>query len=195
MTRFWIILGLAACLAACSPDAPSEPPVEAPPGVAPEPASAAAAAAPLLNLAGEGVSFVDPNSGSARHVEFGADRAMVQQAVASVRGPPTDEGVNAECGAGPLAFATFGGGLTLWFQDASFAGWALGANGGQDLRTAAGLGIGTTRAELDSAYDATVEESTLGQEFQAGGMFGILSSAAPDGRVEALWAGVSCVFR
>jgi hypothetical protein len=66
---------------------------------------------------------------------------------------------------------------------------------GAQFRTTAGIGIGSTRRELDAAYQAEVAESTLGQEFTAGEIGGLLTSAAPDGRVEALWAGMTCHFR
>jgi hypothetical protein len=192
------VLALAAALAACSPaaEAPQPAPAEAPaPPAAPPTPVAAATPKPLLNLTSEGLALVDPDSGSSRPLAFGLDQAVVRQAMAATRGAPTGQGTNPECGAGALDFAEYAGGLTLWFQDGKFAGWALGGDGAPDLRTAAGLGIGSTRAELEAAYAATVAETTLGQEFQAGDLFGVLASAAPDARVESLWAGTSCVFR
>jgi hypothetical protein len=185
---------LCALLAACSPAEEAPATANAMAEAAPAPA-APVAKTPLLNLTPEGLALVDPDSGSSRALAFGLDRAAVSQAVGIARGAGEGEGTNGECGVGPLDFADFRGGLTLWFQDGKFAGWALGKDGAADLRTAAGLGIGSTRTELEAAYAATVNESTLGQEFTAGGLSGILSSPAPDGRVEALWAGVDCVFR
>lgn len=194
MARLWMVIGIAACLGACSQEAPEATNATAiaeQPAPAPQPA----AATPLLNLTGEGLALVDPNTGSSRALDFGSDQAMVRQAVAATGRAPLDDNTNAECPAGPLAFIEFAGGMTLWFEEGKFAGWALRSDAARELQTAAGLGVGSTRAELDAAYDAKVEESTLGQEFQAGAISGILNSAAPDGKVEALWAGVNCVFR
>lgn len=194
MKRAWIGLVFGLCLAACSQEA-ADPADATAIAEAPAPEPAPAAATPLLNLTGEGLALVDAETGSSRALDFGVEQAMARQAVAATGRAPLEENTNPECPAGPLAFTEFAGGLNLWFQDAKFVGWALRADAAPELRTAAGLGVGSTRAELESVYDVTVEESTLGHEFRAGGLSGLLSSAAPDAKVEALWAGVSCVFR
>jgi hypothetical protein len=54
-----------------------------------------------------------------------------------------------------------------------------------------GVGVGSSRADLEGAHAISVEETTLGTEFTFGGVSGILD----DGRVSSLWAGVSCNFR
>jgi len=178
--RALMVAALAGCLAACSPAAEPEP---------------APAPRPLLNLSGDGLTLVDPDTGASRALDFGLGEAIILTAVSAARGEVRVQAENSECGAGPLEYAIFDGGLTLWFQQDRFEGWALGSDAAQDLRTAAGLGVGSTRAELEAAYVATVAETSLGNEFQAGDLFGILSSPDPQGRVTALWAGVSCIFR
>jgi hypothetical protein len=40
-----------------------------------------------------------------------------------------------------------------------------------------------------------VQESTLGHEFDAGGLFGVLDGSSPGARIDVLWAGASCTFR
>ena len=190
----------AAALAACSQspaDAPA--PESAAPTAAPATASEAtrSATSPALAVEAEGLRLFDPASGSARPIPFGTARAQVMTALAA-RGA-AETGTNGECGAGPLDFATWADGLTLWFQDGALAGWALngaaeGAAGG-GASTASGLTIGSTRADLDSAYAATVEQSTLGTEFAAGELYGLLDGEGSGARVTALWAGVSCNFR
>lgn len=63
------------------------------------------------------------------------------------------------------------------------------------LTTASGIGIGSTRADLESAYAARVARSTLGAEFSAGGLAGLLASERPDAPIINLWAGEACLAR
>lgn len=204
MSRRIVPLLILATLAACAPDAPAVPEG----GTAPAPAEAAApVAAPALAVEAEGLRLFDPASGSARPLPFGTGRAQAMAALAS-RGA-AETGTNADCGAGPLAYARWPDGLTLWFQDERFAGWALSPRPdtaprpdsappsapARGVSTASGLTIGSTRADLDSAYAGTVTQSTLGTEFAAGELYGLLDGEGSGAKVTALWAGVSCNFR
>lgn len=54
---------------------------------------------------------------------------------------------------------------------------------------------GSTRAELEAAYATRVFESTLGTEFSAGSLQGLLESPRADARVMSLWAGTTCILR
>ncbi|MGI8611991.1 MAG: hypothetical protein ACR2KH_06965 [Sphingomicrobium sp.] len=125
---------------------------------------------------------------------FGTARQAVLAALA-FRGAPAGTGTLEECGAGPLDQASWNDGLTLYFQDSKFAGWALGGDSKGTLATASGIGPGSTRAELESAYEAKVFESTLGTEFAAGDLFGILDGKGAGAKVTHLWAGTSCNMR
>ena len=40
-----------------------------------------------------------------------------------------------------------------------------------------------------------VSQTTIGTEFAADGVYGILSGTGDDARVTTLWAGVNCIFR
>lgn len=196
---------LAAVLAGCSPSAEKEQPASAQnlttaasessdSSAAPSiPAAEAPADRPGLALASDGLTLVS-EGGSSRSLAFGRAEAEVIGIVTAALGAPPERGINEECGAGPLGFANYRDGLNLLLDDGRFVGWSLSRDA-RELSTMSGIGIGSTRRDLDAAYQARVEESTLGQEFSAGELGGILSSAAPDGRVEALWAGVTCMFR
>jgi hypothetical protein len=46
-----------------------------------------------------------------------------------------------------------------------------------------------------AAYAADIRATSLGQEFAAGDLFGVLDGTGPSARVTALWAGTSCNFR
>ncbi|WP_309673554.1 hypothetical protein [Gemmatimonas sp.] len=94
-------------------------------------------------------------------------------------------------------------GLQLWFTSdsaARFIGWSLGGRAPTDstvpkLTTPSGIGLGSTRAALDSAYVVRVARSSLGVEFSAGGLAGILASARADAPIQNLWAGQVCLAR
>jgi hypothetical protein len=86
------------------------------------------------------------------------------------------------------------GGLQLTFQDGKFAGWTINA-AASPLRTAKGIGVGSTRQELDAAYtDLTVEDSSLGLLFSSGQLTGLLDIDGIEGLVTDIWAGTVCLI-
>lgn len=157
-------------------------------------ANAAEEAGPAVNLAPDGLSVVLPG-GAARHVTFGTPRAAATRMIAAALGNPIEEGDDQECGAGALSFANFREGLGLYFRDGKFAGWDLDGREGGRFATAAGIGIGSTRKQLESAHAISIEDSTLGIEFTSGGLSGLLSTREPAGEITNLWAGVTCIAR
>ncbi|NBC37553.1 hypothetical protein GTZ99_13440 [Novosphingobium sp. FSY-8] len=140
-----------------------------------------------LQLAANGVVL----SGG-RPVRFGTPQAQVLSLLAA-RGKAKLE-MNSECGAGPIEFASWPDGLNLLFQDGKFGGWSIN-DGGQKLATTKGLRMGGLETSLRAAGPVSIERSTLGREFTAGGISGILSEGKPPAKITALWAGLSCVFR
>ena len=123
---------------------------------------------------------------------------MVEQAVVSRMGEPVSRLANQECGAGPMQFTSFAGGLTLNFQNGAFAGWALErSEEDKGFTTARGIGVGSQEAALKAAYAVErIEGSTLGDEFtSAGGINGFLSDRGSGKQVESLYAGTNCFFR
>ncbi len=157
-------------------------------------ANVAEVAEPAVNLAPDGLSLVLP-TGATRHMTFGMPRDVATRAIAAALGGPIEEGDNQECGAGALSFASFRGGLGLYFDGGKFVGWDLDGRDGGRFATAAGVGIGSTRKQLESATAIRIEDSTLGVEFSAGDLSGLLSSRDPDGEVTNLWAGTTCIAR
>ena len=127
-------------------------------------------------------------------VAFGGRREQVLAAVGVALGTPTEQGTNEECPAGPLGFTRYEAGLQLVFQDSSFVGWF--AQDSSALRTAQGIGPGSTLGQLKAAYPAaTVEETSLGTEFAADSLYGIVTSASDEGKVQVMFAGTNCIFR
>lgn len=208
-------------LSACQPSAEKQTTAEAdphagidlPPGhpavALPGDGATAAEAAepahpPVIALDGEGLRLVDTKSGATRPLAFGVSQDQLKTVTEKLKGP-AESGRNSECGAGPLSYLSWSDGLTLYSLDGLFAGWALDERGAAKaakgpkaaarLTTISGVGIGSTRAELLSAYDAKVEETTLGTEFNAAGLSGILDGKGTGAKVTNLWSGVNCVFR
>lgn len=173
-----------------APDAPEA-------GAAPLPKAPAASTAHIA-LSGEGLSLIS-GSGATRHLLFGEPATQSIETISRVVGTVPDRGRNGECGAGPLDMDTWSNGLTLVSQDGRFVGWSVNPERGEGahrpLATMAGVGLGSTRAQLQAAYVAEVRETTLGTEFEAGGLFGVLEGTDAAARINALWAGTSCVFR
>lgn len=201
------LLFVVACAAEPTPKAPVEltqgasptvPPTQrgpAPPAT-PAPASPTATsvtATPALALDAEGLRLFNRDTGAARPITFAAPRAQVL-AMLDFRGRP-GTGRQADCGAGPLDFAAWPDGLKLYFQRDKFVGWAVDGRGIGALATAAGIGPGSSRAALSDAYAATFSKTTLGTEFAAGGVFGLLDGPGMTATISDMWAGVSCNFR
>lgn len=159
-----------------------------------------------LALTTEAIQLVDSQTGSTKEIAFGISFDQLVPIVTRVlNSEPANVGVNAECGAGPLKMASWSNGLTLVFQqkqrdigDWLFAGWFAGkpiANTEKPI-TMAGIGVGSTLADLESTYVTTVTTSTLGQEFAVkNGFFGLLSGPGKDAMITDMWSGVSCNFR
>jgi len=195
------VLLAAALLAACG----SEPSGDAVGRSVPDSAAATAApdsvpqdagparGAPAITLAADGLEL-SGGGGAPRRLAFGAPRARVLADVGAVLGEPREQGMQEECPAGPLYQASYAGGLQLSFQDSAFVGWF--AQEGSALRTAPGVGPGSTLGELKAAYPATkVEETSLGHEFDAGELWGIVTDTTGAGQVQVMFAGINCIFR
>ncbi|MET4074453.1 hypothetical protein [Hymenobacter sp. UYCo722] len=206
-------------LAGCqhSPDtAQSAPTAAAAPGTAPgpvQPTSSAAtpdsvAARPqLLALTSNALQLVSQPTGSTREIPFGMPQDELVGIVSKVlQTEPKSVGINSECGAGPLKMASWSNGLTLVLQEKKagaarewqFVGWYAGVASGATPKptTMAGVGIGSTRAELEGAYVVKVAKSTLGQEFcTTSGLYGILDGPGKEAVITSLWSGTSCNFR
>lgn len=154
---------------------------------------------PLLALSGQGLDLVDPTSGAIRHLSFGLPFEEAIAILGRVQHAAASRSRNEDCGAGPVDFATWSDGLAALGQDGRFVGWRLDAGqspGGpsSSATTVNGIGIGLERSELESIQVIEVTSGSLGTEFAAGDLYGLLASAAPDARITHLWAGVSCNF-
>ena|SRR5690606_17801342 len=144
-----------------------------------------------LTVEGDGLRIFLLPSGSARPLPFGMPSADVVAVLTRVLGTgPAEEGENPDCG---IRFATWANDLSLSFSQSGFAGWSI--RGNSDFTTASGIGIGSSRSELESAYDTDIRRTSLGEEFTAGGLAGVLDSSEPDAHVRHMWAGQVCLAR
>lgn len=141
---------------------------------------------------GEGVTVTGAD-GKVQHLAFGMGHDELMRAIA-FRGP-AGETTNQECGAGPVDFASWPDGLNLLFQQGEFAGWSLDERADTIVTASGGVGIGSPRSALAALGTVEVEESTLGTEFTAGGIGGLLDGPGKGAKVTALWAGLTCMFR
>ncbi|OBV11723.1 hypothetical protein [Erythrobacter dokdonensis] len=130
---------------------------------------------------------------------FAAGQREVETALAKALGPALRSGSNKECGAGPITFTDFSGGLTAHFQDGRLVGWNwhLAQEGDAPasgvVKLAGEVQVGSPRSLAEAAPGyAPVEGSTLGEEFALGQRIG--GFIAGDS-VEMLYAGTQCFFR
>lgn len=188
-----LLLGLAACgqPASETPAAPAAPAAAPPSGPAPVAAGQAAVA-----LDAGGLLIVMKDTGSSRMIDFGLPKTQVVGIVTNVAGAPAAETTNTECGAGPVQFIPYPDGLTLLFQEDRFVGWSIDKDASGKQSTMSGVGVGSTRSDLLAAYSGVeISETSLGQEFSAGGLYGVLDGPSAAAKIEVMWAGTSCVFR
>ena len=121
-----------------------------------------------------------------------ADPQVLQDALARALGPGTPS-AQPDCGA-TVTTVSYGG-FQVLLEDGRFAGWFLTGTE-QRLTTGVGLGPGSTLAELRADLTPLeVTETTLGTEWTAGGLGGLLDGSTDDSRVTSMWAGRTCLFR
>lgn len=203
-----VLVGLSLCLAAgCNRGAGNNGAKAANTATANAAAAAANSAAPAgqprsqatLGLAPEGLQAIDTHSGSTRMIAFGTPIDDALRGLTGLIGAPANDATNSECGAGPTRIVQWNNGLMVLAQNNQFQGWMIDQ---PSITMMNGIGVGSTRAQLDQAFNPEVEQSTLGTEFSFGDVGedgyatgGLLSAEGGDGRVTAMWSGLTCHFR
>ena len=142
IVRFAMIGAAALALAACSG---SEETAESSELALQETPNLPADPAGVVRLGGDGLEVTGPLG---TMLSFGSPRETVEAELAKALGEARDVGINEECGAGPVAFTEYPGGLTLNFQNGALAGWSLGDGDGQsaDIATAEGIDLASSEA-------------------------------------------------
>jgi len=192
------MLVIAACGEGSEPEVKSVPAAPSSPASASAPAAAAPADTvaddPELALAEDGLRLFDGTNEDGRPLPFGMPMDAVISTLEGVRGKAR-RSTNPECGAGSLEFANWDDGFALVFDEGRFVGWSLDGGRGADVKTSGNVGPGSTRRELEAAHQIKVDETTLGTEFMAGDIAGVLDGPGPDARITNMWAGINCIFR
>ena len=153
---------------------------------------AADSAFTAFDIDGEGLRVFVLSTGSARPLPFGSDSALVHAAlVRTTAGAPVETGSGGDC---PGSHARWANGLTVRYLEGRFVGWSL-RDGDGTVATMTGVGIGTTRAQVEDALVIQVSSTSLGTEFTAGGLAGLLDGPGAEARVTNLWAGETCIAR
>lgn len=172
----------AAALALASCDNSSQPPA----GSEPLRPSTEEVAANEVLLNGQGLT-AGPEA-----FYFAAGQKEVEAAVARALGKASDSGTNEECGAGPVDYSSFPGGLTVNFQNGSLVGWFWGDEA-ENISLEGGISIGAPRSEIEAEEGfAPIGDSTLGEEFSLGDRIGGFFEGD---RLSVLYAGTQCFFR
>ncbi len=159
----------------------------------------------LLVLTPEGLQLVHAETGKTTEVGYGMPQEELVNLVNSIL-QVKSEGIelNSECGAGPLRIATWQNGLGILFQESEardewqFVGWSVNDRSAatKNLTTMSGIGVGSTRLEMEEVYTIEVSKTSLGEEFSTdAGLYGIFDKPGIGGRITNMWSGVSCNFR
>lgn len=162
-------------------------------GSPPSAPSSTVSTQPALVLTPDGLALVV--DATVRPLDFGADRTGVISVMTSQLGPVRTNELP-ECGQGPRT-SLRAGVLVVLFDGDSFVGWQARGVGEPPLATQAGIGVGSTLAEVNAAYEVSVSNDTLGPEFfsRDGQFGGFLTGESPNATVTELHAGETCFFR
>lgn len=180
MKRFRILLPVAVLvLAACGVQEPAPAPGESAKIKTPTQAA--------LRLSGSGLAL------GADTAAFGSAREAAEHMATRHLSASPELFDSDECGAGPMAFSRYPGGLMLNFQDGMLVGWFL-AEANNRVSLGNGLAVGSAQRVVEALPGFELDpESTLGLEFysEADGVGGFIK----DGKIVGLYAGVNCFLR
>lgn len=123
---------------------------------------------------------------------YAAGQAEVETALASALGPVIERADNDECGAGPMMFTDYPGGVRAHFQDNKLVGWIVDETSDR-AQVVGDVQVGTSVAEAEAADGfMMIADTTLDGEFSLGPAIG----GFVDGEsVTMLYAGTQCFFR
>lgn len=159
------------------------------------PPSPTRSARPTLVLMADGLGVQGAGTSITKLLFGEATAAQVDAAITVTLGKPQRQTM-AECGQGPR-IGSQSDRFTALYDGTEFLGWTEPGAPGRHLTSTAGIGIGSTLAEV-RAVQAGVQtmDETLGPEFfTEGGISGMLDGLKPSSKVTLVYAGETCFFR
>jgi hypothetical protein len=150
--------------------------------------------------AGEGGGDVVLQAGSLeagrKRLTFGkADAKGAVKALKDSLGKPTEEQKAQDCGPGPLYTVRWKG-LTTYYSEGTLEGWYLDKPVPGAVKGPKGVGPGTKLGDLRAKFGKVkVDETNLGFEWSAGGVFGTLTADSDHDTVVQMWSGANCIAR
>ncbi len=153
------------------------------------PTNSATGAAPSqqrVELAADGIFYRDPDGGALKKLGFGADQQEATGLLVMITSESTEYFPANRAGCSTTSFGETQG----YFQGDRFVGYSTGS---RDLKTAAGIGVGSTRAALEAAYDPQFEQMEDGGfDFTFSGMRGEIQGEGASAAVVEFAAGEIC---
>jgi hypothetical protein len=116
-------------------------------------------------------------------------------ALQSAEGAPrsVDTGSMCEDGSGRVFDTVLYDGLSVYFLNSTLSGWRVSK---AQFTTLDGVGPGSTLTQLRAAFgEVKVTDSSLGVEWSAGTLGGVLSGKSDDSIVGEMFAGDLCIIR
>ena len=116
-------------------------------------------------------------------------------ALQSAEGAPrsVDTGSMCEDGSGRVFDTVLYDGLSVYFLSSTLSGWRVSKT---QFTTLDGAGPGSTLTQLRAAFgEVKVTDSSLGVEWSAGTLGGVLSGKSDDSIVGEMFAGDLCIIR
>lgn len=152
-------------------------------------------------LEGDWLGFVASDSGSISRLPFGSPAGQVLDVLDRLLGEGERSPASPECpNQADRSVAWSDAGLQVELRGGELIAWSL--RPGSELTTLTGIGLGSTRAELEEEFVVELVDSTLGIEFATGtdpdapdAIRGLLSGRGNRATVTDLWAGEICAFR
>jgi hypothetical protein len=149
---------------------------------------------PVVSLSTDGLTVVSV-AGITKALDFGTDEPTVKTALESALDKPKSTEIAQPCedGSGRTFDSVRYDGLAVSFLDGKLAGWSSSANA---FTTLDGIGVGSTLADLKESFgDVTVMDSSLGVEFSAGTVGGVIDGKADSAKVTDIFNGQVCIIR
>lgn len=159
--------------------------------------AAAAIALPVAAQSGAQTGVISKDGvrllGQDRLIAFGEAEAAVIDHVTGVVGAPPALSQAQACRNGVFAYADWGQGLRLAFQDGRFVGWRADRRLAPGYSNRAGVTFGRTVAAMRAENAGLIlADAVQGREFVLDGVHGRVLTPGQDATVDLLWAGADC---